>query len=100
MKAAKGPHRTGSQALTQPRQKLQAGIAVGRLHADLALKVANREHGVVAHAAVGAAGVEAKIGEALLNFLYLGQRGYALLGAGEGLHERAPAADAIREVHD
>src|SRR4029077_21045149 len=34
-------HKTGPQALTQPRQDLQASIAVGRLHADLALKVPN-----------------------------------------------------------
>ena len=88
---------TGSEVLTQARQKLQASIAIGGLHADLALKVADREHGVVADPAIGATGVETERGEALLDFLHLGERGRALLGAREGLDERSAAADAIAE---
>src|SRR5580692_7511865 len=43
-----GPHPTGSRALAQPGEKSHAGIAVGRLHAGLALIIAHREHRIVA----------------------------------------------------
>src|SRR5262247_3492298 len=78
----KEPHRTGSEALAQPRQKLHAGITVGRLHADFALEIAHGNHGVVADAPIGAAGVEAEVSQALLDFLHLGERRRALT-AGE-----------------
>src|SRR3954470_9659061 len=68
-------HRTGSRGLTQPRQELHAGIAVGRLHAHFALEIAHCDHGVVADPPVGAAGVEAERGQALLNFLDFRQGG-------------------------
>src|SRR5260370_19660702 len=87
-------HRTGSEALTQPRQELDAGVAVGGLHADLALEFLDRGHGVVADAAIGAAGVETKGGEALLDLLHFGERRRAL-AAGEGLRQRPGAHDAI-----
>src|SRR3954470_17231783 len=92
-------HRTGSRGLTQPRQELHAGIAVGRLHAHFALEIAHRDHGVVADPPVGPAGVEAERGEALLYFLDFGQRGGAF-ASGEGLHERPAADDAVAEMHD
>src|SRR5437868_6987993 len=93
------PHKTGSQALTQPCQKLHAGIAVGGLDAGFALKVADCHHGIVAYAAVRAAGVKAKRGEALLDLLHLRERRCSLR-AGEGLHESAAARHAIPEMHD
>src|SRR5207237_1151497 len=45
-------HKTGSARLAQPREQRHAGIAVGRHHADLALEMHHRAHGVVADAAV------------------------------------------------
>src|SRR5215831_5541170 len=83
----KEPHRTGSEALAQPRQELHAGIAVGRLHADFALEIAYCNHRVVADPPVGAAGVEAKRGQALLDFLHFRERRRAL-AAGEELYQR------------
>ena len=64
---------------------LNSCIAVGRIHADLALIVADGKHGVVADAAVGAAGIEAELGQAALNFLDFGERRRAL-AAGKALH--------------
>src|SRR5262245_65202299 len=83
----KEPHRTGSEALAQPREKLHAGITVGRLHADFALEIAHGNHGVVADAPIGAAGVETERGQALLDFLHFGERPRALT-AREGLTQR------------
>ena len=56
---------TGKQsaALPQPRQHLQPAIAVGGLQPRLHLIIPDRLHGVVADAAVGAAGVEAGLGQ-------------------------------------
>src|SRR5262245_9205058 len=63
-----------SPRLTQARQKRHAGIAVGGLHADLALEILRRLHGVVADAPVDAAGIETERGEPLLDFLDFGER--------------------------
>jgi hypothetical protein len=49
-----------SQPLPQARQQLDAGIAVGRLHAGLALEVAHGFHRLHADTAVAAGGVEAQ----------------------------------------
>src|SRR6478672_12308605 len=69
----KEAHRTGSEALAQPRQKFHAGIAVGWLHADFALEIAHGNHGVIADAPVGAAGIEPERGQTLLGLLDFGQ---------------------------
>ena len=60
-------------------------------------KFAHRLHGVGADAAVGAVGVEAERGEPALDFLDLGQRRRAL-AAGEFLHERRAAQNAVAEM--
>ena len=62
-------------------------------------KLRHGDHGVVADAAVGAAGIEAERGQALLDFLHFGERRRAL-AAGEWLHERSAAHDAVAEMHD
>ena len=86
------------QAPARNRAKsLSPGIAVGRLHADLALKIADRTHGVVADPAIGPAGIEAERSEPLLDFLDFGKR-WGAFAAGKGLHERSTAADAVREM--
>src|SRR5947209_3696237 len=58
---------TESRTLAQAGKELDAGVAVGRLHADLALKALHRKHRVVADAAIGPTGIEAEGGEAALN---------------------------------
>src|SRR5712691_11031863 len=88
-----------SNPLAQPRQHLQAGVTVGGREAGFALKIAHRQHGLAADAAVGAVGIEARGGEAALDLLHLGQ-GRRALAAGERLHERAEAADAVAEMDD
>src|SRR4029079_15072060 len=88
-----------SQPLPQAGEQLNAGVAVGRLHADLALKVLHRKQGVVADAAVDPAGIEAERREALLNLLQLGQSRRAL-GAREFLHERRAADAAVAEMDE
>src|SRR5215471_593900 len=65
---------SGSGALTQPGQHLEAGIAVGGRLADFSLKVAHRTLGVAANPAVAAVGVETERGEAALQFLHLHKR--------------------------
>src|ERR1017187_11005270 len=49
-------HPIGSRALTQPRQHLEAGVTVGRFHADLALEGENSLDRVAAGAAIDAVG--------------------------------------------
>src|SRR3981189_1251584 len=56
-------HGNRSGTLAQPRQQLDAGVAVGRLHADLQLDSPRREDGVPPGAPVGAVGIEAERGE-------------------------------------
>ena len=87
----------GSRALTQPRQHLEAGVTVGRLHADLLLEGEDGLDRVAAGAAVDAVGFEALFVEPALDFLDLGQRRHAL-AAGELLVERRVAADKIAEM--
>src|SRR4029079_9338158 len=88
-----------SQALAQAGEQLDAGVAVGRLHADFALKVLHREHRVVADAAVDPARIEAERSEALLNLLQLGQ-GRRALGARELLQERRAANATVAEMDE
>src|SRR5581483_1198996 len=86
-------------ALPQSREHFQATIAVGREQAHLGLIILHRLHGVVADAAVGAARIEACIGEPGLQLLNLSKRQRAL-GAGEGLDEGRPTEDAVTEMTD
>src|SRR5450830_202487 len=67
-------HPTGSRALTQPRQHLEAGVTVGRLHADLALEGENSLDRVAAGAAIDAVGLETAFIETALDFHDLRQR--------------------------
>ena len=60
--------------MTQAGQKLDAGVAVGRLDADPALIVAHRQRRAKPDPAIGAAGVEAERGQPLLDFLDFGKR--------------------------
>src|SRR6185295_4686260 len=71
-----------SRPRTQPRQHFEPGIAVGGLDPDLLLIGAHRLHGVGADAAIGAAGVVARFGQPLLQFLQLGYGGWPF-AAGE-----------------
>src|SRR5208282_313053 len=95
---SQGSSRASSRALAQPGEQAHSGIAVGRLHADLALEILHREHGVVTDAAVGAAGVVAERGEPALDFLDFGQR-RGRLAAREFLYKRSAAEAAIAEMH-
>src|SRR5664279_4143605 len=92
-----GRHPTGSRALTQPRQHLEAGIAVGRVHADLFLEGENGFHSVAAGAAVDTVGLEAALVEAALDLLDLIQRRRAF-AAGELLAKRRVAANEVAEM--
>src|SRR5579859_7410982 len=87
------------RTLPQPRQHFQAAIAIGRCDPRLDLKVPDRLHGVVAGAAVGAAGIEAGPGEARLHLLDFGKRQRALR-AREWLEERRSTQDAVAEMDD
>src|SRR5665213_2187187 len=84
-------------ALPQPRQHLQAGIAIGRLHADLLLKREDSLDRVGPGAAVDAVCLEAVFVEPALDFLDLGQSRHAL-AAGELLMEWRIAANEIAEM--
>src|ERR1700687_2369981 len=90
-------HPTGSRGLAQPCQNLQAGIAIGRVHADLLLKCQNGLDRIAAGAAVDTVGLEAMLVEAALDFLDLLQRRHAL-AAGELLVERRIAADQVAQM--
>ena len=63
----------GLPALPQPRQHLQPAITVGGQQPHLGLIILHRLHGVVADAAVGAAGVEAGFCQPRLHLLHLGE---------------------------
>ena len=69
-------------SLAQPRQHLQSGIAVGGQSPSRGLKILHRLHGVVADAAVGAAGIEAGLGQSGLDLLHFGERQRALASRG------------------
>src|SRR5947199_4293891 len=84
-------------ALPQPRQHLQSAIPVGGQQSNLGLIILHGLHGVVADAAVGAAGVEAGLCQSRLDLLHLGERQRAF-GAGEGMNERRCAEDAVAEM--
>src|SRR3954447_7879203 len=88
-----------SAALPQLCQHLQAAITIGGADAGLCLEAADRLHGVIADAAVGAAGVEAGCGQALLHLLHFGESQRALRTR-EGLDEGRSAEDAIAEMAD
>src|SRR5206468_246497 len=64
-----------------------------------ALEILDRFHGVVSDPSVGAAGVEAEVGQAALDFLDFRKCRWAF-AAGEFLHQ-GPATDhTVAEVHD
>src|SRR5215469_279423 len=63
-----------SGTLPQPLQHFETTITVGRRDPDLGLEILDRLHGVVADASVGAAGIEAGLGEPRLHLLHFGQR--------------------------
>src|SRR5258706_8356455 len=67
-------HPSRSGALTQPGQDLETGIAVGGSHADFSLEITHGALGVATDPAVAAVGVEAELGEAVLQFLHLRER--------------------------
>src|SRR5450631_2774619 len=92
-----GRHPTGSRALTQPRQHLEAGIAVGRVHADLLLEGEDGLDRVAAGAAINAIGLEPALVEAALDFLHLIQRRRAF-AAGKLLAKRRIAANEVAEM--
>ena len=85
--------------MAQTGEELDAGVTVGRVHADLALKFLHGEHRVVADAAVGPTGIEAQGREAALNLLNFRKR-WRAFAAGEFLHQGLPANHAITEVDD
>src|SRR5665213_643513 len=90
-------HPTGSRALTQPREHLQAGIAVGGLHADLLLEGENGLDGIAAGAAVDAVGLVTMRDKPALDFLDLIQSRRAL-AAGELLMEGRIAVNKVAEM--
>ena len=94
-----GRYERGLTALPQPRQHLQPAITVGGQQPHLGLIILHGLHGVVADAAVGAAGVEAGLGQPRLHLLHFGQRQRAL-GAGERLDEGRRAQNAVAEMAD
>ncbi len=63
----------GLVSLPQPRQHLQPAVTVGGQQSHFGLIVLHRLHGVVADAAVGAAGVEAGLGQSRLHLLHFGK---------------------------
>src|SRR5665213_1910495 len=85
--------------LPQPRQHLQAAVTVRRRDAHFGLVIPDCRHGVVADAAVGAAGVKTSFGQAGLHFLNLGERQRAF-GAGERLDQRWAAENSVAEMAD
>src|SRR5581483_2914207 len=86
------------RSLPQPRQHLEPGITIGRVHAGLGLEIAHRAHGVRADAAIDAVDLEALLLQVALDLLNFGERRRAL-AAGELLVEWATAADEIAEMH-
>src|SRR6185312_3029545 len=93
----RGQHPTGSGALAQPGENLQAGIAVGRLHAGFLLKGKNGLDRIATGAAVDAVGLEALLVEPALDFLDLLER-RPPLAAWELLVEWRIAADQVAEM--
>src|SRR6267378_1185594 len=85
--------------LPQPRQHLQSAVTVGGQQPHLGLIIPDRLHGVVADAAIGAAGVEAGLGETHLHFLHFGECQRALR-TWERLDERRCAENAVAEMTD
>src|SRR6267378_5401698 len=85
--------------LPQPRQHLQSAVTVGGQQPHLGLIIPDRLHGVVADAAVGTAGVEARLGETDLHFLHFGECQRALR-TWERLDERRCAENAVAEMTD
>src|ERR1035437_11159769 len=90
-------HPTGSRALTQPRQHLEAGVTVGRLHADLLLEGEDGLDRVAAGAAIDAVGLETAFIETALDFHDLRQRRHAL-AVGEQLVERRGATNEVASM--
>src|SRR5258708_22623742 len=84
-------------ALPQPRQHLQSAVTVSGQQPHLGLIIPDRLHGVVADAAVGTAGVEARLGETDLHFLHFGACQRALR-TWERLDERRCAENAVAEM--
>src|SRR5215831_3024182 len=91
-------HLTPSRALTQPRQDLETGIAVGGRNANFSLELLHRTLGIATDPAIAAFGVEAECGEAALQLLHLGKR-HQPLATWEGMYKWAVAADAVGEMH-
>src|SRR6185312_14455723 len=83
--------------LSEPRQHLQTGIAVGRLHADFLLEAEDGAQRVRAGAAVNAVGLETAFVQSTLDLLDLGQ-GRHTFAAGELAAKRRIAADQIAEM--
>ena len=67
-----------STPLPQLRQHLQPAVAIGGRDPGALLEILDRLHGVVADAAVGAAGIKAGLGQTRLHLLHLGEREHAL----------------------
>src|SRR5262249_49345469 len=101
--APKGPRRlpppTASSTLPQSRQHFQAAIAVGGHEPSLDLEILDGLHRVVADPAIGAAGIEACLGQARLHLLHLAER-QRTLRARERLDEWRAAEDAVAEMND
>src|SRR3954453_2000261 len=89
----------GSTALPEARQNLQSAVTVSRQQPNLGLIILDRFHRIVAYAPIGAAGIEARFGEAGLHLLDF-REGQRSLRARERVNERRSTQYAIAKMTD